>query len=239
MRPPRVAVGIRDLSGRDETGQAAVVTLSLDRHDPDHTNAVILDHRDIDLCGVDLPPRVYHAAKGLSPHAAQALVDHVAAAAARAAGDEIDELLTDMRSAGHTIDAVSVAVDESGPDIVNTPLADLLDSHTRIHAAENALYREALASAAADRGAAVFRYPSRSLAEAARTALRLSPDQIARRLDIWGRLVGRPWRRHHKDAALAAWLALAAGGARPRQQGDDRQVDPPAGAASDSGNRGR
>lgn len=239
MKPPRVAVGIRDLSGRDETGQAALVTLGLDRHDPDDTNPVILDHRDIDLCAVDLPPRVYHAAKGLSPHAAQALVDHVAATAARTAGNEFDELLTDMRSAGHTIDAVSVAVDESGPDIVHTPLADLLDSHTRIHAAENALYREALASAAADRGAVVFRYPSRSLAEAARTALRLSPDQITRRLDAWGRLVGRPWRRHHKDAALAAWLALTAGGIRPRQRASDRQVERRAEAGSDSGNRGR
>jgi hypothetical protein len=234
-----VAVGIRDLSGRDETGQAALVTLGLDLHDPDYTKPVILDHRDIDLCAVDLPPRVYHAAKGLSSRAAQELVDHVAATAVRTAGDEFDELLGELRSAGHTIDAVAVAVDESGPDSAITPLGDVLDSHTRIHAAENALYREALATAAGDRGAAVFRYPSRSLAEAARTALRLSPDQIVLALDAWGRLVGRPWRRHHKDAALAAWLALAAGGIRPRQQASDRQVETRAEAGSDSGNRGR
>jgi hypothetical protein len=210
--PPttRVALGIRDLSGRDETGQAALVTLSLDADHPDPTSAVILDRRDIDLCTVDLPPRVYHAAKGLPHDAAQALVGHVAMSAARMAGDEIDELLIEMRSGGHTIDAVSVAVDESGPDIVNTPLSDVLSSHTRIHAAENALYREALATAATDRGSAVFRYPSRSVAEAARTALRLRPDEIAEQLDAWGRRVGKPWRRPHKDAALAAWLALTA-----------------------------
>ena len=210
----RVALGIRDLSGRDETGQAALVTLSLGAHDPDLTSAEILDRRDIDLCDVDLPPRVYHAAKGLAQAAAQALVDHVGLAAVRMAGEELDELVTEVRASGHTIDAVSVAVDESGPDIVKVPLADVLASHTRIHTAENALYRDALATAAADRGAAVFRYPSRSVSDAARTALRLSPDEIGGQLDAWGRRVGRPWRRHHKDAALAAWLALAAGGTR-------------------------
>jgi len=207
----RVALGIRDLSGRDETGQAALVTLSLDACHPHATSAVVLDRRDIDLCAVDLPPRVYHAAKGLPHDAAQALVSHVAMSAARMAADELDELITEMCSAGHTIDAVSVAVEESGPDIVNTPLADVLSSHTRIHAAENALYREALAMAATDRGFALFRYPSRSVAEAARTALRLRPDEMAQHLDAWGKHVGRPWRRHHRDAALAAWLALAAG----------------------------
>jgi hypothetical protein len=63
------------------------------------------------------------------------------------------------------------------------------------------------------------------------------PDAL--RLDAWGRLVGRPWRRHHKDAALAAWLALAAGGIRARQQDRECQVDTPAKGASGSGNRGR
>jgi len=214
MKLPRVALGIRDLSGRDETGQAALVTLRHDSHHRDPTNAVVLDRRDIDLCAVDLPPRVYHAAKGLPHDAARALVSHVTMSAVRMAVDELDELITEMRLTGHTIDAVSVAVDESGPDIVNTPLADVLSSHTRIHAAENALYREALATAATERGSVLFRYPSGSVAEAARTALRLRPDEIARQLDAWGRHLGRPWRRHHKDAALAAWLALAAGGIR-------------------------
>ena len=65
-----------------------------------------------------------------------------------------------MRSAGHTIDTVSVGVDETGLDILTTPLADVLSSHTRIHAAEYALYREALATAATERGSALFRYPS-------------------------------------------------------------------------------
>jgi hypothetical protein len=234
-----VALGIRDLSGRDETGQAALVTMSLDAQHPDLTRAEILDRRDIDLCAVDLPPRVYHAAKGLPCDAAQALIRNVTMSATRMAGDEIDELLTEMRSSGYTIDAVSVAVDETGPDILSTPLADVLSSHTRIHAAENALYREALATAATDRGSAVFRYPSRSIAEAVRTARRLRPDEIAAQLDAWGRLVGTPWRRHHKDAALAAWLALAARGDPELTASRKAQVDAATESASDSGNRGR
>ncbi|MGH9252066.1 MAG: hypothetical protein ACRD0W_21495, partial [Acidimicrobiales bacterium] len=80
-----MALGIRDLSGRDETGQAALVTLSLDAHDPVLTSAMILDRREIDLCDVDLPPRIYHAAKGLAQDAAQALVEHVGRSAARLA----------------------------------------------------------------------------------------------------------------------------------------------------------
>lgn len=210
----QVALGIRDLSGRDETGQAALVTLSRAARDSDLMNVMILDRRDVDLCDADVPPRVYHAAKGLPQHAAQTLVDHVVVSAARMAGHELDELLSEMRSHGHSIDSVSVAVDESDPDIATMPLPDVLTSHTRIHAAENALYRDALVAAAAGRGSAVFRYPSRSLADAARTALRLRPDEITQRLDAWGRHVGIPWRRHHKDAALAAWLAMALDGNR-------------------------
>ena len=99
----RVALGIRDLSGRDETGQAALVTLSLDAHHPDPTGMEILDRRDIDLCALDLPARVYHAAKGLPRDAAQALVGHVTMSATRMAGDEIDELLTAMRSSGSQV----------------------------------------------------------------------------------------------------------------------------------------
>ena len=102
--------------------------MSLDAQHPDLTRAEILDRRDIDLCAVDLPPRVYHAAKGLPRDAAQALIRHV------------------------TMSATRMAVDETGPDILSAPLDDVLSSHTRIHVAENALYREALATAATVRG---------------------------------------------------------------------------------------
>lgn len=201
-----VALGIRDLSGRDLTGQAVMVAVrrAADRSAP----PVAVDRRDIDLVGADSPARVYHAAKGMSLDAAQALVSDVARAADRRAHAGLEACLADVQQTGGRVATVALPMDE-GPDVGDTPLSEVLASHSLIHAAEAHLYREALVTAAVEQGVTVFRYPVRAQSGMAASSLRLTPAEVSTQLDEWGRQIGRPWRRHHRDAALAGWLALA------------------------------
>jgi hypothetical protein len=200
----RVAVGVRDLGGTDGTGRAALVTLRA----AGGAAPEILDRRDLVLVGGDLPARVYHAAAGLCPDDAQPLVRRVAAAAAEAAGAAFDALVADLASEG--IDVAAVAIDDTASAALDVPLADVLGSPQRALAAERALYREALAAAAEERGIGVLRYPDADLPGFAAAALGLEADAAEERLAAWGRTVGAPWEPAHRDAALASWLAAAA-----------------------------
>lgn len=75
-------------------------------------------------------------------------------------------------------------------------------------AAEAKLYRDALATAATGLGLPVTRYPVRGLRGAAASALGVSPGRLADTLAGIGTRVGRPWRKEHAEAAMAALAAL-------------------------------
>lgn len=210
-----VALGVRDLSGRDLTGQAVLVTLRLDDDGSGPARPVAVDRREVDVAGAGLPARVFHAAATLSTDDAARLVDDARRAAEHLARRELAGYLTDMRAAGHTVDVVALPLDEpadaGATDVAATPLPDILASHTSIHAAEAHLYREALVAAAAEHGVTVFRYVPRSLPSVTANSVRLTPAELTDQLGAWGRSVGRPWRKDHQAAALAAWLAIASG----------------------------
>jgi hypothetical protein len=79
------------------------------------------------------------------------------------------------------------------------PMPDLdavLASHPRIHTAEGIFYRDVLVAAASENGLAPHVVPPSKL------------DPNAPALVAAGRVVGRPWNRDWKIAALAAWHVL-------------------------------
>jgi hypothetical protein len=75
-------------------------------------------------------------------------------------------------------------------------LGEVLASHPRIHTAEGFFYRDVLMAAAKDSGIATQVVPLSKL------------DPNAPALAAAGRIVGKPWNRDWKIAALAAWHAL-------------------------------
>jgi hypothetical protein len=203
-----VALGVRDHAGRDLTGTASLVALGLTGPDGD---PVVVDRREADLLGDPaLPGRVYHAAVGRAAEEAAALVDRAAEAAARAAGELLAGIAATLDQAGHQLTGVAVAIDPDGLDVLDRPLPEVLASHTAQHQAEAELYRDALATAAEARGIPVTRYDRSGLAATAAAALGAPPAELDRTLALIGRGLGPPWRKAHKEAALAAWLALTA-----------------------------
>ena len=88
-------------------------------------------------------------------------------------------------------------------------LARILHAHPLVHAAEGALFREAVAAACRARRVPVLGVPARELTARAAAALRVPVGRLPGRLREAGLALGRPWGRDEKDAFLVAWLALA------------------------------
>jgi hypothetical protein len=127
---------------------------------------------------------VYHAAQGLG-EGAEAAVRDATRAIAKQAARSIDTLL-----AGLEDEIVGAAVVGKSLEMP-APLARILASHTLLHTAEGVLYRTVIVDALQDAGI------SCSL---------VTPDELGAyrpALDGFGK-VPPPWRREHKDAALAA-----------------------------------
>lgn len=199
------AIGLRPLSGRDLTGQVSVVLL---RPDAAGSMPVLLARIELDLAPGGTPARVYHAAVGESPAKAASLVARADRGAREAASSGLRAAVAQHGSDG----PVAVALVVDGPDVepddaLADDLAAVLASHTAIHVAEAALYREALETAAAEHVGEVLLVPARRLTDDL-TAAGVTRAEVDEVLAQWGRQVGPPWRKPHKEAALAAWLAL-------------------------------
>lgn len=89
-----------------------------------------------------------------------------------------------------------------------TSLAEILAAHSRIHAAEGAFYRDALADACKRIGLRIERMPERDLWVVARNARRCNDRELRERLGALGKEIGPPWGEDQKLAALAAFAAL-------------------------------
>lgn len=89
------------------------------------------------------------------------------------------------------------------------PLEVILKAHPLVHAAEGELYRRIFGDASAALGARPERVPGDTLAGRVGEAAGLAPAKVAAHLAAMGKASGKPWAAEQKEAALAAWFALA------------------------------
>ena len=80
--------------------------------------------------------------------------------------------------------------------------------HFRMHKAEGALFRDALAQAAASCGVKLVGLLEKVLESRAEAALATSMSRMSDLLAKLGKSVGPPWGKDQKVAALAAMIAL-------------------------------
>jgi hypothetical protein len=149
-----------------------------------------LGRLEIALVPAHLPAQPYHAAAGLEPGAARTLVAQVELAAEDAAAAGLRAVAEGVPG---TVSAVAVVV---RPISLPVDLADIIRSHSRMHAAEGVLYREAMLAAARRCGWLAVAVDEESLPGATDALM------------VIGRDAGRPWRRIEKAAALAALAQL-------------------------------
>ena len=149
--------------------------------------------REMELVPPGLPAQPYHTAADLDLAAAGELIAQVESAAERAGAAGLLALAGLLPAS--TVQAVAVVVKAvSMPD----QLAGILRSHAWMHAAEGALYRQAVLAAATGCG-----WTTRAVEQSA-----LPPAGQA--VTMLGQAAGRPWRRPEKDAARAALTLLTA-----------------------------
>jgi hypothetical protein len=169
---------------------------------------VVARHR-FELCDERLPRAVYHVARDLDRTAAEQLVHNVEAGARRAADWQLQRVIAELKATGYRVAGAGVASDARR---LPTDILEILASHPLVHAAEGQLFREALAGAAELRSLPVTRFLQQDLYEQAAAQIGMTNESLRAQLTGLGRALGSPWQRDEKEAAAAAWLALACSG---------------------------
>ena len=121
---------------------------------------------------------VYHQAAE-APEQAQALLTTVRASTCANAVREIAGLVADLQLTGLE---VRLAVTAAATAKLPTRLADILTSHSRIHAAEGSFYRDVVAEACAATGLEVRRPVERELPRLVAARLGVSEGELDARL---------------------------------------------------------
>lgn len=165
----------------------------------------VVDRRRIALADEGWQKAPYHAAEPLARDAARALVERAIASAHQHAIGEMRAAIGRERARGHEIAACAVLVLDPMPEWT---VDEILAVHFRMHKAEGALFREALAKAAQACGVRLAAIHEKQLVEEGTRTLRVSERELAARLASLGASLGPPWGRDQKDAALAALIAL-------------------------------
>lgn len=179
-----------------KTGWAVAVVL-----DGTDGSPTVIERRRLDLLEPETPGHVFHAASELPLADATRLVARVTAEAERGARRGLERLVAE-----HGVERVGLV---AAAGHVPHDLAAILASHLLLHAAEAELVRHALEEAAAGASVPVVRTRKKELTATAERVLGVDEVTLQARLSELGRAVGAPWRQEQKDAALAAWLALA------------------------------
>ena len=206
--------GVRTLTGtmkrvgvgfREHTGWTAMVALG-----GSVTAPVVVARSRYELCDGDLPRAVYHAARPLDVENAGRLVRKVEESARTAAEWQLRRTVAELESAGYRVVGAAVAAPRAVPE----DLEEILGSHPLVHTAEGQLFRDAVVAANEAVGLPVMRFVQHELFEEAAGHIGMTDASLQAQLTGLGRALGPPWQRDQKEAAAAAWLALALAGRR-------------------------
>jgi NADH dehydrogenase/NADH:ubiquinone oxidoreductase subunit G len=187
------------------TGWAVLVAVSGPPAAPavvDRRRIEMMPHRD-----AKRPRFVYHAAQKLKRDAAERLVRDSAQMSWTNAKAALKAAVDELGAQGREVVASGIIV---GNKRLTAPLEAILDSHALIHAAEGQLFRDAIRRASESLALPVTEIAAREIDTRAAEALRLSQAALAARVARIGAAAGRPWAKDHRQACLAALVALSA-----------------------------
>jgi hypothetical protein len=181
------------------TGWAASVVAGGDLRAPR------IDARDL-IEMLDDPDRfVFHRAAELGAADARRAVESAKQEAHARAREAVSRIALRMRGAGLTLQTCAI-VAKGGAML---PLEDIVLAHPRIHTGEGMFYRDALAAAAESAGLRVVLVSPNELEAKTATSLGVTRARVTALLAEAARVVGKPWAKDQKLAAMAAWLAVA------------------------------
>jgi hypothetical protein len=202
------------------TGWAVMVAVS------GPASPAVIDRQRIQMMpqrDVKLPRFVYHAAQ-LKPADGARLVREATELSWTNTKAAIEAAAAALRARGYDVVASGIIV---GNKRLEAPLATIIESHALIHTAEGQLFRDAVRRASESVKLPVVEVGAKELDARAAKSLRLSDAALAAQLTRIGSAAGRPWSKDHRQACLAALIALnskptAAPAAGRRDRGGSR-----------------
>ena len=165
----------------------------------------VVDRRRIELVEDEWAKQPYHAAEDMERGAARALVERGIEAAQRIAVREMRAAVRREQERKNEVTACAVLVANPMPD---WSIEEILAVHFRMHKAEGVLFRDALVRATKASGLRLVAIPEKLLPKQAERALGSPMSRLTKKIATLGKVVGPPWGKDQKDAALAAMIAL-------------------------------
>ena len=147
----------------------------------------------------------YHSAEKISLAEGRSFISFVRTEARNLAYQAIRSVQIGLREQGFELKRSALLLTSGRP---LPALPQILASHALIHTADGNLFREALLHAGRRCGLDSYTVSEGKLLDVASRALRIQPEDLARRLIDLGAELGPPWTQDEKFSALVAWLSL-------------------------------
>lgn len=147
----------------------------------------------------------YHFAEKLTIQSAERHLANCAAASERLAQTAVGGTLKELRKRGYGVTGCALlrAAGRSLP-----ALPDILASHALIHTAEGEFFRKVMRNAFEHFGIGIIGFRERDLDQQAVTVLGKDAHRVVEKISNLGRMIGPPWTKDEKSAAVGAWLVL-------------------------------
>lgn len=194
----RAALGVRMHSG-----WGVLVALS-----GDAKSAEIIDRRRIVTTDPTIPgaSQPYHFAASLKLLESEKYLANCAAVSERLALAAVGGVIEKLQGRHYRIVGCAVLL-ASGRLLPS--LSKILASHPLIHTAEGEFFRDAVRKACEHSKISVMAIRERELDERSTTIFGNAASGVQRRISSLGSLIGPPWTKDHRAAALAASIILA------------------------------
>jgi hypothetical protein len=187
---------------RLHTGWAALVAIT---GEPGRVEILLRRRIELLPAGNSVPRFIYHQAAELPASEAAELIQRAEAASQAAARIAVGDVRDHLRSLDFAVKAAGIP---SGSKPVPKDLSTVLGSHPLLHAAEAALFRQAVALACKNWGLAVVSAREREVWVETATAWSVKEAGLHKQVDGLRKAVGAPWGADQKTAAAFALLAL-------------------------------
>ena len=191
----KVAFGLKAHSG-----WAALVVVGKQRDE-----LVVVERWRVELVEQSWAKQPYHAAEGLEREKARDLVKRGVDSVHRLALVEMKAAVKRERDRKNEVAGCAVLVGTPMPDWTTE---EILAVHFRMHKAEGALFQNALVRAAKKCKLNTIPVLEKELMTRALSHFRSETDLLVKKIASLGKCVGPPWTKDHKDATLAALMAL-------------------------------
>jgi hypothetical protein len=189
---------------RAHSGWAALVVVTGHPLFPEIIGRKRIELVDSTISGSKMP---YHSAEGMPLKEARKYIDRCIVRTRLLARKEIGSVIDDLQNKGIEVLGCGYLLSSARP---LPSLEGILASHPLIHTAEGEFFREAIADASAHHNLPVTKIKEREVYSVASAKFGFDEEELQKRINELGKILGPPWRQDEKLSTVVGLLALSA-----------------------------